>query len=369
MCLIFLVPASNYMVYSGLAVLYFISNKSTFTRYTFLLILPVTYGIVLTLLAELMYGGGQGVKDMFRLMVIGMIILSRPSFSSSFFYKLIVFYSFIQLGFVLGQWIDPYATFHKYMVGWVYNEGHYLGSIRLRFPRASGIQSNIIESAFISFLLGLLYLDRLILNKSGYIWSVLGLVLSILTIFLSQSKSIIGVTIVLLIYSLWRYNKKILMSCFVLFLVYYSDVRSQLSELDQFARLSKGIGISSFQFRINLWRDLIHLTFFSGNLIWLLFGIGSANAKSLLAGSTLDSDIFYSIQLFGLSSLVVVLPISISLIIRAKNVLPNHLFPFLIGATPLFFVLDIFWNIKILTIVILFLTYFYEENRIYSSPL
>ena len=364
---LFFTPTLNYITYFLVIYLFLLIYESRISVKALSVLPLIVFGISIFLLRELFELELLNLKDIFRYSTVCILILSRFRVDQRDFTLILWWYVVVQFLWVSYQWLDPYSDVHKWLIGSIYSEGHYTGGIRLRYPRASGLQSNIIESGFISIItIIFLYSKNLEVNKFSRNLLIL---LSFLTLLGSQSKSLVILGLIIALILLFSRSKLMFSFAILLPLFYHSEIAEALRGFDQFTRLGNGMQISSFQHRINLWMLLLSATFNYESILDALIGIGSYEVLGLFEGQTLDSDLFYSLQLFGLSAIVVIMPLVLILfsrILESKLLLIKLVFIILFSSS---LVLDIFWNVKLLILTIVYVQAWKRTDIFHSGQL
>lgn len=359
-------PTINYSLYTTLASFVCLLSFKVTKKRLVNAFLAVTVPIFIILARSLSVVNTQELQEIVRILFI--VFIFSFQFKSWQIKSLIKAneIALIALFFIsLMQWINPYSNIWADLVNILYNEGHYTGGIRLQYPRATGYMSNIAESS-IFFLFNTIYFFYLN-HKTKSSKYLLYYYISIIGVLMTQSKTSMIILICILIFHFLFYSnfktKIISLTLLVFPTIYLADL---IRNIDQIGRLlDVGIGTTSFSFRINSWLEIIN-SYSESSTIQFLFGFGRSNI--LMPTTTLDSDFFFTLQLFGLTGIFLVIYFIYKYILITLKFHPilriGIMFMF-----PALFLLDVIYNPKLAVIIFLFLQLFNYESLIRSDKL
>lgn len=221
--------------------------------------------------------------------------------------EVVMIAGFINLLGVLLQWLDPYHPFWKSLVNLIYTDNHFYGSMLRLSPRAPGFMTNIIEVAVLFFACTFILKERMLVRLRRR--DMLFFIVFLIGLFLSQSKTvIILVTIYWLWYGIKKYRTRAIFIIGILGIVLFKS--GILIRIDQLARLSNPLEVSSLLARLSVWSDLVNIS--TSNVFHLLFGFGRSSFESLYGEIPLDNDLMIMLLNYGLLGFVSYLLIIIS---------------------------------------------------------
>jgi len=356
------IPTTSYQLYTILIGFYFIVDRNLIAKFS----INLSVILFLALFTLIRFSISNYILDFNEFLRLSFFVIitayypnkkSFLNFSKTF--KVVTFLLFIV---VLLQWIFPYSDYWKELVGVFYSKNHYEAGLNKIAPRAMGFMSNIIEASFV--FLGCLSLSLYHVSKDNNKIDKFFVCISVIGLLLTQSKTLIIIgLLLLLIHFITRLKSNfIYLTIIIIGLIYFgSDFLLLFSQLDRLAE--EGLGVSSLQFRFNLWENIYNINIVNGSFIDFLFGVGRGVFDRKFSDLTFDSDFMYSLNQFGIIGvLILLLLMTFNLVafFKTKNI---HALSFIVLSILASFTIDVFTNVKVMFIIVTLSRYYVYENN------
>ena len=321
----------------------------------------IIYLIILSLVRFLITFNVVEFNEAIKIFAILIFIISISSITrySNTIYKIIYFFVVINFIFTLLQFIKINLAGLIYPITEIYTTNTHYEMLSVNSVRAIGLMGGPAQNGVLGFTI---FLYSVLGNKNNYILTIV----SLITIFLSQSKTVILgliiVSITILIYKTLKFKFKYICLS-VIFLSFIVLFMPKLEIADNFREISllinyTGGSFSSFDARLTKWHDMLAVSFES--IFYIIFGVGrsileSNNVKS----SVYDSDLMYLYINFGLIGLLGTL----FFIYYCIHINPTRVKYFLAAFLPLIFTINVFFDFKIMMTILLIINLLkYEKN-------
>lgn len=316
--LVLFLPTTNFYLYYGLVSL---ATMSVLIFYPISLKkLPVLYSIVfiivsISFIRVIYFGNNEDIKELVKLVLFFsiLIISARLSLTSTLNILLIFVYVNFIIAFLQFNHLNPVglvSIINKYYVA----DHHINASLSYSIPRAIGLSSGPGQQAVLNIFIASIFFISLKWLKGNRKKYIFGIILAIVSVILSQSKTVIlaapvGVGIYLLSSVNTIKTSRYLLSIasfifFIIIVLFFKDyIIIKIPELSRV--LSSGLSVSSFQDRLYNWYIVTEPVLRENSLMSLFFGIGRSGLEYFSINDIpYDSDYIYMLVNFGLIGLI-----------------------------------------------------------------
>jgi len=314
---LFLPTKSFYLFYGLMAIsttFLFILCMDFSSKYLVLFAcVSVTVFTLLAIFRGWYFGNIEDFKELLKFILFAMVLLSNPRLKIGFLVK--AMFTFVVLNFIISVF-----QFIKFDLGGlvaahssIYNSvGHVKASLSYSVPRVLGMSAGPGQQAVVSmFFLIFFYVIADVYTRYRYI-AYVAIFLNLTIVIMTQSKTVLLLLpfFVLLLFLLTKsisVSSK-LVSFFVLIptlsVFVFMNVDKMVLLLPEVGRLmDSGIGVSSFQARIDNWQLVLAPMF--NDLYGLILGVGRSELEyGGINDIPYDSDYIYILMNYGVFYLV-----------------------------------------------------------------